>query len=509
MKNLKALLGSTEVSPKLLKPYIQETSSLLKNFNPLERYNLKENFNALASFENGEKVWTEDAFITFFGIPDTLQLSSFFYRAACYFGSHNRNRDCLTFSALARFIACITERHRNVWSEDKRYSLIFQSWCDSIPQENKGILNETYDRKTVRNVGKKTPDAKHFPRMRITNFHRICILALCIVDLQPGESIGNHINRFSIPYYKKAENVADILICGMKKDGSTPLLLFDDFMTFLDENPFLLNHLGCLFDYILYSQPHAQPAQIDELCFNSFSVLDPLLYAQLRLCIPNSSFNYKNLISLFNSNNHGYSMSAIERRVLNFNEPTILLFKGHRISEKKRNSRQLAFENKYPKKYSNDSHQCTEILDLFENHEPVEESPVVLGAYITTPWKQSQSEFFGNSNSFLFQLRPRHQVFRATRKESSFCIFDKTLGICFGLRRNHVTNDLLVESPGVNMLIDDSLEYGFFRHAGHGAFEEGKQLSGALFEERFLIHNLEVIGIKKSCDLENTIKLGK
>ncbi|EPX72384.1 TLDc domain-containing protein 2 [Schizosaccharomyces octosporus yFS286] len=508
MKNIKALLGRTEDSPRLLKPYMQETSALLKNFNPLERYNLKLNFNALASFENGEKVWTEDAFVTFFGIPDTLQLSSFFYRAACNFGSHHRN-GCLTFSALTRFLACITERHQKIWSEDKRLSLIFESWCDTIPQENKGILNEVYDLKTVKDVGKNTSDVKNTPRMRITNFHRICVLALCIVDLQPGESIGNHISKFSTPHFKKAEKVADILICGVRKDGFSSLLLFDDFITFLYENPFFLNHIGCLFDYIFYSHPHVRPAEIDEFCFSTFSVLDSLLYAQLRLCIPDFSFNYKNLISLFNSNDHGYSMSSIESRVLNFNEPTILLFKGHRISERKRNSRQLTFEKKYPKKYSNDPHQCTKRLDLFENHKSEEEFPIVLGAYITTPWKQSQSEFFGNSNSFLFQLRPRHQVFRATKTDSSFCIFDKTLGICFGLRRNHVTNDLLVESPGVTMLIDDSLEYGFFRHAGHGAFEEGKQLTGALFEERFLIHNLEVIGIKQSCNLENSIKLGK
>ncbi|EPY50712.1 TLDc domain-containing protein 2 [Schizosaccharomyces cryophilus OY26] len=510
MKNLKALLGNAEDSPKIVKPYMQETSALLKNFNPLERYNLKENFNALASFENGEKVWTEDAFVTFFGIPDTLQLSSFFYRAACCFGYHHHKHRCLTFSALSRFLACFTKRHQNVWSDNERLLLIFHSWCDSVPQENKSILNEVHERKTAQDVGKKSLDPKNLPRMRITKFHRVCVLVLCIVDLQPGESIGYHINEISSPYYEKAEKVADSLISGINKDGTNQFLLFDDFITFLDENVFFLDHLGYLFDYIFYSHPqYAQPAQDNSLCFRNFSVLNPLLYAQLCLFIPNPSLNYKNLTCLFNANCHGYSMSAIERHVLNFYEPTILLLKGHKIPEKKRNSRQFTFENTYPRKYPNAPHPCATILGLLENHEPEEESSIVLGAYITTPWKQSHSGGFGNSDSLLFQLRSRHQVFRATGKDSNCCVFDKNLGICFGLRRNHVTNKLQLESPGVSMLIDDNLEYGFFRHAGHGTFGEGKQLTGVLFEERFLIHDLEIIGIKHSSGMKNTIKLGK
>jgi hypothetical protein len=130
-----------------------------------------------------------------------------------------------------------------------------------------------------------------------------------------------------------------------------------------------------------------------------------------------------------------------------------------------------------------------------------EHKEIMLGAFVSTPWKSSQKENFGDKSSILFQLSPIHTTYQTASYHTQFVYFHSKTGIGFGcappIQGHHQfsTQTMLrhTSDPQVSVSLDPSLEKGEFTHIPPGSTFQANPVHGEVVYH-FEIDDVEVWG---------------
>ena len=132
-----------------------------------------------------------------------------------------------------------------------------------------------------------------------------------------------------------------------------------------------------------------------------------------------------------------------------------------------------------------------------------EHKEILFGIFISTPWKSSQKENFGDKSSFLFQLSPLHTTYQTASYHTQFVYFHHKTGIGFGCapptqmgHHAHLTTQSILRhtsDPQVALSLDPSLEQGMFTHIPPGSTFQANPAHGEV-AYHFEIDDVEVWG---------------
>lgn len=271
--------------------------------------------------------------------------------------------------------------------------------------------------------------------------------------------------------------------------------------------PFMFDGLNPLFERLLFSNnmnlarrkdgtsgaslaraiPQGSDTSPSPLLAEEGEILNLNILSQLSFFLKGDNI-FRRLRPLYLGGEAGFSMGSFEQRVFNWRAPSILLVAGNRLPDNPHGSQQRAFADKLPpKRFVNGS----------TGNPPSEK--VIYGAYLDVPWKRTNKEAIGGSETLLFQLEPIHEVFHASTISKDYAICTSA-GISFGCPppRSKAVSSLpsqLALGP-VSLVLDDSLEFGAFTHdsAGGGSFHTSHTRNKNNWQDRFEIVSLEVWG---------------
>ena len=229
---------------------------------------------------------------------------------------------------------------------------------------------------------------------------------------------------------------------------------------------------------------------------NPGDILNLTVLSQLSFFIKGNSL-FRHLRPLYSGNKHGFSMGSFEKQVHNWRAPTILLVSGRLLPEKPRNARERTLADNLPLKRLPSSMSGQDAADM----------TLTFGAYIPVQWKHTPKTCFGDSNTLLFQLAPKHDIFSASTLSSDYIYNNKPptypAGIGFGSAIPQKTSayshsSFRIPLGPVSLHLDDALEFGIFTHRteGGGSFKPSRLPSrkGKNWQDRFEIESLEVWG---------------
>ncbi|EEB08465.1 TLDc domain-containing protein 2 [Schizosaccharomyces japonicus yFS275] len=468
---------------------IDETKKFYKNFNKLEQFYLKENFTALGKNVNGKVVWTEDTFCTFFGIPDVFRLSEFLFHSACRIGGC-QNYGGIDYIGMVRFIAAYTGRYKNVWKDDECLWKIVYSWTiPNAPLRSSGSSLTSSLASSFNLVKLGKTNATRQPTIPCSVLISLFTLLLCIGDFQSGDVFADHISMLISSSVQEKRSYAMSLLRGVYPDPLAKSMSLKSVFLFLQSNSYALRRLGYLFEIIMY-QRNQHPHRLVEQRSSGLLMDRYSLRPQLEMFIPPEVFSDCKFVHLFNSEQHGYSMSSLEKCSSSFSGNTLLLIRALPLDASHADRRARQFLQKIPPKNKSLSGMLMQDVIKDSSRE------LVFGAYITGQWKESASSGFGDQSTYLFNLRPYHQIFRATRVSNEYCFFDKHFGIAFGLENSKKKTVSLLRKDGVILYVDNMLDFGFFRHTSRGVYSMGRNFDDICYEEFFEIQEVELLGMK-------------
>lgn len=351
------------------------------------------------------------------------------------------------------------------------------------------------------------------------NLRKLIMYLLLIAPLGVNENPSKYADRLlgdNLAGLRRiAESVLAAFINDIEKQSGAKYHQFASAIT--NSLPFLFAGFNPLFEHFLFSKDldltkrkgsasaiaskTAEAIPIDPpILQHEGDILDLNVLSQLSFFIPGSAL-FRRLRLLYSGNDAGFSLGSFESKVLNWRAPTILLVTGNRISDPPTSGSERAFSDTLPPKRFPDSSKS---------------SRVVLGIYMSQPWKQTHRDCIGDSETLLFQLEPVHEVFRASTLNTDYVSFTKPptshAGIFVGCPhpKPKATAGLssLVQLGPVSLYLDGSFEFGVFTHnysAGGGAFHASTTRKFD-FQDRFEIESLEVWGCGGSEEAEEQRK---
>lgn len=210
---------------------------------------------------------------------------------------------------------------------------------------------------------------------------------------------------------------------------------------------------------------------------------------------------FRRLRPLYFGGDSGFSLGSFDTKVFRWQAPTILLISGTRLPSSASGGREKTFVESLPSSRFPHGGNGSRATGADED------TRVVFGAYVTTPWKHTSKECFGDSSTLLFQLEPIHEVFHASTVNTNYVCFSKSPssnspgGISFGCPPppQRPTSSGIRSLGPVSLALDDSLEFAVFTHdvSGGGSFHAATPSTSTRcfsWQERFAIDALEVWG---------------
>lgn len=279
-------------------------------------------------------------------------------------------------------------------------------------------------------------------------------------------------------------------------------------------------------------------------------LVNPASMAQLSAMLGHSL--YARLKRLYVGSEAGFSLRSFETRVFKWRAPTLLLVAGREIevpvslaglganvgpSGTPINARERAFNDLIPPLRRLHPQATNDNNGKGKAKKKTARKQVVFAAYIVEPWKAHAKNTFGNAESFLVQLEQVQDRFEtaavAGGKAPHYAYMTRTQpgGIGFGSAPPQGSLQSRAAGAGgfpgaarprasspsgagglggtrfdlgsVSLTVDESLEYGVFRHVGAGG-TYGRTRGArrdAEWETRFEITELEVWGSGQDEDL--------
>lgn len=275
--------------------------------------------------------------------------------------------------------------------------------------------------------------------------------------------------------------------------------------------PYLFKSLGNIFDQFLYTNKESDREHNDSKSSSGGGSPSKLLrhadLAQLATMLGNDKV-FSKLVKLYMGSESGYSMRSFENKVFKWSAPTLFIISGKITSPSDHCTSKKLFDELIPP---------TRILkNNNSNHNSVYTQPgthVTFGVIIDQPWKISNKEPFGDTGCLLFQLSPIQDIYVPSQVKKNYVYFSNVNpgGIGFGSKPPQKSTaaggKITFPIENVSLILDESLEYGTFRHVGGGgSFHQSMIHSQAEYEARFEISGLEVWGYGGKEDLEEQQK---
>ena len=342
------------------------------------------------------------------------------------------------------------------------------------------------------------------------NFRKLVQLMLLIAPLEEQDDLATYFTQLTPERLEALRRTSDCIISSFDVESSPGITYrtFDKLSS--SALPHLFDGFNALFSHFLFAKdldlskrkastssvidetPKPTPSKVsnEPPLATPGDILDLDLLSQLSFFLPPNTL-FRRLRPLYSGSNHGFSMGSFEKKVFNWRAPTIILISGSILDPDSHDPQSRIFlETLPPARYPS---------SLPPSSDEETDRTVVYGAYINQPWKQTHKAPFGDPETILFTLSPRHTVFRAIPQGTDFVSFSPSRtnsnlpGISLGTSIPARKKELLSLGP-VSLHLDDGLEFGVFTHlkTGGGSFDPSPWLSE--FQDRFTITDIEVWG---------------
>ncbi|CAL9729652.1 restriction of telomere capping protein 5 [Monosporozyma unispora] len=280
-------------------------------------------------------------------------------------------------------------------------------------------------------------------------------------------------------------------------------------LTFL---PNFLIPLSNIFKHLLYKEAELQDHSLFKINFDDTKLMTKELMSTLTLMIPPTHFPITKIQKLYVGRESGFSMRSLQSKVFRWLAPSILLVSGMRIVDdleygQNKNPRYTKFLDEY-KKLKDEDQNINESL--------LKKRKVIFAICIKEPWRVTNKEQFGGEGTTIYQLSPWIDVYKAKKPN---VIYFNTIGggIGIGNEQPILNSKSKKYKPGnVSLTLDNSLEFGVFRHVGYGGsinpglldtvHKEESESSRQSFELKFLIQDVEVWGCGGEKELAEQLK---
>ncbi len=514
-------------------------------FTHLEIAHFKDNFKALADHQDGVEYWKEETLCRFLCLPDALRVSCVIYQMATYLGAFpfpSLAPCILTREAMVKVVTIMTERYGRALRRGKRdrIRLLFRSLA--VFDRRTSTMSPTSEKPTMKQlVAEQKPDDMvqealaveeirshvagfaidepandgaeeeededelalaaldsldaievfkqdqlvtrekkiHHAQIPGENFKRLVMLLLVLAPLGPQESMAKYGEDLTETRQKELEDEADCVVAAFDADEVTGGIKYTAFTRAISSSfPLLFEPLNALFEHFLFSKnidlskhrgpstsvpepavsPRISPIMSD--LPDQSSILTPALVSHLSTFLTTKSFSTSpvNLYHagtrfhpVYSTTAQGTSLTSFSRHVLCWQRATLLLVTGT------------------PTQHFPDSTKSSR--------------PIIVGAFLPTPWSKSSSSTSNDSSAaqpLLFLLSPRHTLFPHnpySRTPTSISHFGPKTGIALGCiippaSRTSTASQLPVMGP-VSLKIDADISTAIFQHdarEGVGAF---------------------------------------
>lgn len=360
----------------------------------------------------------------------------------------------------------------------------------------------------------KLHDSRKLIARWLTAIVGLIMLLLVIAPLGPQEHLAQHAARLTETTVTDLRKVADCILSSFNPEEDAGISYPSFNLAVANSLPFMFDGLNPLFEHFLFSNninltrrkdpnsggakspavPSVPDTPIVPLLAQEGEILDLNILSQLSFFLKGDRI-FRRLHPLYLGGEAGFSMGSFEHGVFYWRAHSILLIAGTRLSPTPQGSQQRAFADKLPPKRFADGASGKNSAER-----------VVYGAYLDVPWKHTSKGTIGQAETFLFQLEPIHEVFRASTVSQDYAACNSA-GISFGcppLRSKAVSG---LHSPfslgAVSLMLDDSLEFGVFTHdsEGGGSFH-ASPIRRNSWQDRFEIESLEVWGCGGDAEAE-------
>ncbi|PHH53055.1 Restriction of telomere capping protein 5 [Ceratocystis fimbriata CBS 114723] len=357
------------------------------------------------------------------------------------------------------------------------------------------------------------------------NFRHFIMLLLLVAPLGPQESLSQYVAQLPEDGLQSLRTVADSILASFLNVETSPGVKASQWNRVIPVCfPNIFTGLHALFEHFLFSKDMdmSKPRRSDTgssrlsqpagdlkpsvvVASNGAVVgtetFQPLLavpgeimvssiVSQLSFFLPGSSL-FRRLRPLYAGSNDGFSLGSFQTKVFNWRAPTILLVTGTRLTETAQSVQEANFAASISSRKFRPGSKGDRLT---------------FGVYISTPWRHTHKECFGESDTVLFQLEPVHDVFPASKVNSDYVTFTKAPGtsqaLAFGSphpkpsQSSQWRNGQLNTLGAVSLRLDASLEFGVFHHdytSKGGAFQNSV-FRRFDFQDRFEVESLEVWG---------------
>lgn len=443
----------------------------------------------------------------------------------------------LTLANLIKVIAFYNGKYRGLLSAQYNFSrLLFMSFAT---YENPSYLNTQKEKADDDDNGEKkeeeeeedlvmytVEDVERWDEFRVVrglegedmgqysiaarDMCRIVAFLLVFSNYKPHESmdlyvqshVGTH--KAAKRYFERAMDIVRTMNPSITlKTLDEHKIMYPQFKHALDVAvPYLFGSLGRVFDQFLYERKDKKDSSPLTEDVNSKLLHGPQM-AQLCALLGHDQV-YGKLMKLYMGSEAGYSMRSFESKVFKWAAPTLIVVSGTVVSPEDQSAMRKAFDQLVPPTRMLKGKKLTE-GGLFRPG-----TRVVFGAVVDSPWKVSNKESFGDSSCLLFQLSPMQDVYPPSRIKKHYAYFCNVNpgGIGFGsLPPKTVGSKTTFRPENVSLTLEESFEYGTFRHlGGGGSFHQSMVHPQAEYEARFAITGLEVWGYGGKDDLDEQKK---
>ncbi|KAI8148418.1 TLD-domain-containing protein [Fennellomyces sp. T-0311] len=176
--------------------------------------------------------------------------------------------------------------------------------------------------------------------------------------------------------------------------------------------------------------------------------------ALLCWCLPDIASRIKEWPRLYSGDKDGFSMNRYESHVFRYPGPTLMLIRGETA-----------------------------------------DTTLILGAYISEPWKQSR-QYWGHDDCFVFELWPTFQVYRSTGRNNQYVYYHDDFGIGMGGTSKSSAPPKHSQLPTFLLMLDNTLQQGVYAQERYPALATLDQsMAQNSFDYHFETANIEVFGL--------------
>ncbi|KAK5074143.1 Restriction of telomere capping protein 5 [Lithohypha guttulata] len=507
-----------------------------KCYTHLEIAHFKDNFKTLADHQDDVEYWKEETLCRFLALPDSIRAGSVVYAMTNYLGAFPfpSLAPCIvTREAMLKVVTLLTGRYKKVLKRgdqdknkllfrslavfDRRNSVVVASssikGTSATSEEKGGIERSNSNHEGVHTAGGGFPidqpvndeeeeddddlalaaldaldaievfkeDQKkerkiHSAHVPVYNLERLIMLMLAFASLTPQDNTTQVCGALLEHQLAALERAARSIIVAFEPEHES--ISYTNFIrTITTVTPQLFRPLNPLFEHFLFSK-HLNPGKhqdegseqkasirtpLYEVQDQSTNILNDVLLAQLSFSFEitntsspaSSSFFHcgARLNQLYSTASHGTSLSSFGRQVLSWRAGTLLVLRGTDVKSR-------------------------------QTH--------IIGAYLPDHWKEagstSQAESPSEIKATMFQLQPRHAVFRANKynKSTPISYFSSKTGMALGgiipaSSRINASAQRPALGP-VSLVIDEDFATATFQHDGD-AGSAGAFMTDPLLEE--------------------------